>query len=167
MALAEKTSQWSAKSAQDMRVIYDAYAKASNFVPSLMKLILEPHSQTGATWLLKHFLETDGTLTAEQNSGFFLALQSLENWESKLHMLQCLSHVTIGQLQCPRLEEFLHDCLSDDNKFVRAWAYNGFFHLAKQHPHYQEEVEHRMQQAKETEAASIRARIRILMRTGF
>lgn len=165
--MAEKISQWSGRSTQDMRIIYNAYSKASNFVPSLIKLLHEPQSQTGATWLLKHYLETDGTLTPEQNSGFFLSLHELENWESKLHMLQCLSHVTIAQIHCARLEEFLLACLEDKNKFVRAWAYNGFFHLAKQHPKYQSEVEKRLEDAKENEAASIRARIRNLMRTGF
>lgn len=165
--MAGKISQWSGRSAQDMRLIYDSFSKARNFVPSLLKLAHEPQSQTGATWLLKHYLETDGTLTPDQSADFFGCLHYLQSWESKLHMLQSLSHVTIAQSQCMRLEDFLQTCIEDQNKFVRAWAYNGFFYLAKQYPKYQDVVRQRMEQAKDSESASIKARIRILMRAGF
>ncbi len=40
-----------------------------------------------------------------------------------------------------QLEAFLRKTLTSDNKFVRAWSYNGFHCLASQFPEYVREVE--------------------------
>jgi hypothetical protein len=59
---------------------------------------------------------------------------------------------------------FLRTCLADENKFVRAWAYNGFYLLSQQYPEYQQETEQFFAMAMRDEAASVKARIRNILK---
>ncbi len=61
----------------------------------------------------------------------------------------------------------MRKCLEDDNKFVRAWAYNGFYELAKQYPEYRTEAGQLFEMALRDEAASVKARVRNVMKQGF
>lgn len=62
---------------------------------------------------------------------------------------------------------FLRNCLISDNKFVRAWAYNGFYELALQYPAYKTEVKKFLDMAMKDEAASVKARVRNILKRGF
>ncbi|MCG8039032.1 MAG: hypothetical protein JAZ19_18580 [Candidatus Thiodiazotropha taylori] len=99
-----------------------------------------PESESGATWLLKRYLQDhegiDDTLLDE----IFGSHGRLQHWQAKLHLLQCLSHFTIAKSNNKKLELFLRACLTSSNKFARAWSYNGFYELALQHPQYQQET---------------------------
>jgi len=94
----------------------------------------------------------------------FQCLPDLIEWETKLHVLQCLSYLTVGKQDVPPLETFLRECLASENKFVRAWAYNGFYELSLQYPQFQVEVDQLLQQALEDEAASVKARVRNILK---
>ena len=63
------------------------------------------------------------------------------------------------------LRGLFEEFLNDDNKFVRAWSYNGLFVLADQYPEFRIEVIHQLKRAREEEAASVRARIRNIFKT--
>ena len=62
---------------------------------------------------------------------------------------------------------FLRNCLVDNNKFVRAWAYNGFYELAVQYPEYEKETKQFFEMAMRDEAPSVKSRIRNIMKKGF
>ncbi len=69
----------------------------------------------------------------------------------------------ISQNHKDEIEKFLRECLGNEKKFVRAWAYNGFQILAEQFSEYKEEVSKLFEQALREEATSVKARIRQLM----
>jgi len=47
-----------------------------------------------------------------------------------------------------------------ENKFVRSWAYNGFYGLSRQYPEYIQETKQFFEVAMKDEAPSVKARIR-------
>lgn len=121
--------------------------------------------QRAATWLLKRHLEAGNSLSPGGSRVILDALPDQEHWESKLHVLQCLPYLEIPEDQSAGLERFLDSCLESDNKFVRAWAYNGFNELSLRFPRYREEVKLMLARAGESEAASVRARIRNILKS--
>ena len=94
-------------------------------------------------------------------------LQSLEHWESRLHVLQSIPYMPIPGTHKKKVETFLRECLVDDVKFVKAWAYSGFYELAVQYPEYQDEAEQFFEMAMRDQPASVRSRIRNIMKKGF
>jgi len=97
----------------------------------------------------------------------YKSLGTQEHWEAKLHILQSLPYLPIAERNRKAVEAFLRLTLTDANKFVRAWSYNGFYELARQHPKYQAETEQFFQMAMRDEAASVKARIRNIMKKGL
>jgi hypothetical protein len=106
-------------------------------------------------------------LDANKSWALFKLLPKLERWESKLHILQCLPYIQISSAAKENVEVFLRRCLIDDNKFVRAWAYNGFYEISLQYPEYKEETKQFFEMAMRDEAPSVKARIRNIMTKGF
>jgi len=101
-------------------------------------------------------------------SGKVLALlPELLSWQSKLHVLQSLPYLDIPSKDKRKLECFLKQALADKNKFVRAWAYNGFYVLSRQYSEYEEYAAQIIGLAMQDEAPSVKARIRNIMKQGF
>ncbi len=65
------------------------------------------------------------------------------------------------------VEAFARDCLCDNNKFVRAWAYNAFYLLSRQYPVYRDEAEQFLKMGLADEPASVQARIRQCIQQGY
>ena len=91
-------------------------------------------------------------------------LDRLEHWESKLHLLQSMPYMPIEKPVKQPVEFFLRNCLVDNVKFVRAWSYNSFHLLALQYPEYQAEVDKFFEMAMCDEVASVKARIRNILK---
>jgi len=77
---------------------------------------------------------------------------------------KCLAYLDIPENESAGVERFLEACLENDNKFVRAWAYNGFNELSLRFPRYRERVDGMLARAGVSEAASVRARIRNILK---
>lgn len=122
-------------------------------------------SQQAASWLLKKHLEMGNSLSAADCRTVIGVLSDQDHWECKLHLLQCLPYLQILEEDCSRVEKFLNTCIKSENKFVRAWAYNGFNELALRFPRYRKEVDGMLARANESEAASVRARIRNILKS--
>lgn len=167
MSLEQVLQQWDGKSAEDIGCIYDRYVGRTDFVSSIIALIKKGDSQKGASWLLKRYLENEQQLEPKQTAQLWTLLSGLECWETKLHLLQSLPYLKIGNNDKQKVEYFLRRCLSDNNKFVRAWAYHGFYELSLQYPEHQEETKKCFALAMEDEAASVKARIRNILKKGF
>lgn len=165
--LEQAIQQWDGKSAEDISCIYDGYAGFTDFVSSTIALIKKEGSQKGASWLLKRHLENEQQLEPKQTAQLWALLSDLGCWETKLHLLQSLPYLKIGNNGKQKVEHFLRCCLSDNNKFVRAWAYHGFYELSLQYPEYQEETKRFFALAMKDEAASVKARIRNILKKGF
>ncbi|MFQ5640236.1 MAG: hypothetical protein ACE5IR_19830, partial [bacterium] len=146
----------------------DVYQKQEPTDALMRKLIdyartPDPQMQSGATWLIKKYVE-NGFLPNEKNVHRLLdSLEILDCWEAKLHLCQILPYFTIAGRKKKQVEKFLRSCLAEDNKFVRAWAYNGFYELAVQHREYMDEAVRMLNSAMNDEAASVRARIRNIL----
>ncbi len=167
MSLQTKIQQWDGKSSADIEAVYQQYAADSGFVSKLIRLGTQAALEKGATWLIKRHLEQKYKPTAQQTQNVLSLLPDLTHWESKLHILQCLPYAVIDKAEKKNLEWFLRNHITHSNKFVRAWAYNGFYELAAQHSEYREEVSALFELALQDEPASIKARIKNCLKKGF
>ncbi len=158
---------WDGKSTDDISSVYEKYHSKPNFIDNILSQIHDVSIQKGGTWLLKKWLESGNKLKVEHIKIIYDSLHVLEHWESKLHVLQILQYMPIDSVQKTKVESFLRITLTDDNKFIRAWSYNGFYELASQHPEYMEEVKQFFEIALQDEAASVKARIRNIIKKGF
>jgi len=167
MNIEHELSNWNGKSASDIQAIYDNYHSEPSFDETIIKLSLSLAHERGATWLLKTWLEAENTLESSQITSLYGAFKQLEYWESKLHMLQCIPFMPIAKKNKNVVYNFLRWTLTDQNKFVRAWSYNGFYELSKQHPEYLDETKQYFDMAMRDEAPSVKARIRNILKKGF
>lgn len=167
MSLKAELSNWDGRSAEEIGEIYLRRHNSKSFVFDFVSLLKVEHHQIGASWLLKRHLEEGYVLDLQMISTVYSLLEKLQDWESKLHILQCLPHLPIGDDDKETLEEFIRKCLSDKNKFVRAWAYGGFYLLADRFPEYRAEAKQFVDAAMINEPASVKARIRNVTKKGF
>ena len=167
MNLKQAIEAWDGKSADDIRNIYDCYGHTSSFVSEIIRLTKQEPLQKGTTWLLKRYLEKTGCLETSEVEDVCQLFSKLEHWEARLNILQCIPYMPIPKTQKMKVKTFLKECLVDDAKFVRAWAYNGYYELAVQYSEYQKETQKLLEIGMREEAASVKARIRNIRRKGF
>jgi len=164
MSINQEIATWDGKSADDIGAVYIEHHSKPGFLDSITNLITDAANQKGATWLLKKWLESGNQFEAERIRKVYDSLQALNDWESKLHVLQCIPYMPIEKDKKRNVELFLRITLTDSNKFVRAWSYNGFYELALQYPEYVNEVKQFFEMALRDESASVKARIRNIMK---
>ncbi|MFK7805067.1 MAG: hypothetical protein AB8G95_25770 [Anaerolineae bacterium] len=164
MVLKQKLEDWDQKSAGAIQAIYLLHHLDNCFISELLDLIPHPMTETGATWLLKAHLERSQQLSSQDIAQLFTHLSKLNSWEAKLHILQCLPYLQIDEACKSNVETFIRDCLLSKNKFVRAWAYGGFFELSNQYSEFSKEFERLFENALENESPSVKARLRNLKR---
>jgi len=162
--LSEEIASWDGKSAALLQSAYERHSAEEGFVTTIVAHTSDVESQRAATWLLKRHLEAGNSLSVAGCRAVLGRLSVQEHWESKLHILQCLPHMDIPEDEIAGLEQFLDACLESRRKFVRAWAYNGFNELALRFPRYREKVDGMLARAGESESASVRARIRNILK---
>ena len=88
-------------------------------------------------------------------------LESGGHWQARLHALQMLESLSVGEDEAEALWTLLLGQLQTDKKFIRAWAYHGLALLADGQPRYRKRAATRLRRTQ-GEAASVRARIRRL-----
>ena len=165
MTLSEEIASLDGKSVAALQSTYERHSAEQDFVATILAHFADVELQRAATWLLKKHLEVGNSLSAAGCRAVFGGLSVQEHWESKLHILQCLPCLDIPEDESVGLEMFLDACLESDNKFVRAWAYNGFNELSLRFPRYRKKVDGMLARASESEAASVRARIRNILKS--
>lgn len=164
MGIEQAIKSWDGKSSSNINAIYDRHGSNDDFVRIIIQFSGEESLQKGATWLLKRHFENNHRIEEDQVTKIFELLPKLEHWEAKLHILQCISYMGIANTGKKQIELFLRKCLTDENKFVRAWAYNGFYELSMQHSEYITETKHLLEMAMRDEAPSVKARIRNILK---
>ncbi len=167
MNIEQEILNWDGKSSSDIGEIYNRHRNDDLLPKTLVELSQKPELQKGTTWLLKCHLENGKSMELKDTAALFRLAPKLKHWEEKLHFLQCLPYMTIGKAEKNIIEIFLRKCITDANKFVRAWAYNGLYELAREYPEYKPEVEQFFEMAMKDESASVKARIRNIMKAGF
>ncbi|MYJ77051.1 MAG: hypothetical protein F4047_02600 [Caldilineaceae bacterium SB0670_bin_27] len=165
MTLLDEIASWDGKSATALQSTFERHSDEEDFLATILEHIADVELQRAATWLLKRHLEAGNSPSPGDSRAILGVLSDQEHWESRLHLLQCLPYLDIPEDQSTGLEQFLDSCLESDNKFLRAWAYNGFNELALRFPRYRDEVNLMLARASESEAASVRARIRNILKS--
>lgn len=167
MHIEQEIAAWDGKSAADIKSIYDAHKAETNFADTIIALSFTQACEKGATWSLKAWLEHGNTLEQTQVAKIYRSLDQLEHWEAKLHVLQSIAFMPIAEAERNNVYNFLRLTLTDQNKFVRAWSYNGFYELSRQHSKYLNETKQFFEMAMRDEAPSVKARIRNIIKKGF
>lgn len=176
--LKRRLAQCDHRSADDLKEIYESFKNQKSFnadtaQETLIHLLLEPELQIGSSWLLKHGWEQkDFVPSATHSKSLIKLLPQLNHWEAKLHILQSVSYLPLDKsiittANQKRLYAFLQNNLAEENKFLRAWTYHGFYELAQNHPQYTDEVKQLFRRAMLDEAASVKARLRNIIKSGF
>jgi len=167
MGLSSELKDWDGKSADQISMIFDRYNTDPDFLNAITDLLQVTSLQSGASWLLKRYLELGAAICASKVSFVYERLDGGMHWEARLHLLQSMDYMPITDADRDRVNRFLRLQITDKNKFVRAWSYNGLYLLAKQHAQYQDEVAEMLAKAMLDEAASVKSRIRNLLKKGF
>lgn len=167
MNIEQKIASWDGKSAAYIKAIYDAHNADINFADTIIALSLTEAFETGGTWLLKAWLEAGNKLEQTQIARIYAALNQLKHWEAKLHLLQSIPFMPIADADSSNVYHFLRLTLTEQNKFVRAWSYSGFYELSRQHSKYLNETKQYFEMAMRDEAPSVKARIRNIMKKGL
>ena len=167
MSIEAELKNWDGKSADDISEIFHRFARETWFLARIIELMARKELQAGTSWLLKRHLDNGGTIGFADSRRLFELLPLLDDWQAKLHLLQCLARLEIDEAGKKCLDPFLRGGLRSDNKFVRAWSYSGFYELAVRFPEYREETARFFEMALRDEAPSVKARIRKLLEKGF
>mgnify|MGYP000270933924 FL=1 len=164
-AFEQRLNAWDGKSKADIQQVFKDFSNQGSFVKWILDAMSVLPLAPGATWLLKRYLETGGTLNAKEVSQVYRCLLSWpesDEWESRLHVFQSMEWLPINKSWAKKLAPFLTHHLTHPNKFLRAWAYHGYYHLARQHIEFREPWWQFKALAERDEAASVKARIRNL-----
>ncbi len=116
--------------------------------------------EVGSTWVIKKLLEDGVDPPASTGSRIVRLLGTLRSNDAILHVLQALPYLSLNQRDRTTLHSMLKPLVSTDNKFVRAWAYNGYAVLAKGDSAYRKETLKLFERAMKQESAAVKARIR-------
>lgn len=162
MNLRSALESFDGKTTSTLEAIADRASREGDTILQLCEITVdsEPRIQVGATWLLKRFAEEGLDFSTAQAAEVLELLEGVRQWEASLHVLQLLPFLEIPQARAAVLSSRLTELVSHENKFVRAWAYNGLVVLADQHQVFREEVTKQIRGVASTEAASVKARIR-------
>ncbi|MGE0104453.1 MAG: hypothetical protein AB7H86_19945 [Blastocatellales bacterium] len=162
MKLRQRIEEFDGKRIAPLERIMDEGPPSRTTLREAVSLAADPdvRIRTGATWLLKNWSENGVELTAQQTRALLATLPDLINWEARLHLCQMLPHISIPKSSVGTVIWFLETCQFDENKYLRAWAYNGFYELSRQYPAYNDYVRGILDQGEAEKSAAVRARIR-------
>ncbi|MEM8930246.1 MAG: hypothetical protein AAGE94_03680, partial [Acidobacteriota bacterium] len=83
---------------------------------------------------------------------------------ARLHVCRMIAVIEIPEHAADGFADFLRHGVESEHKFLRAWAIDGMHRLALQHPRLADEAETILQRGADDAAASVRARIRNILR---
>ncbi len=163
--LANKIYDWDGRGIDYMVAFYHENVDNKLFFPQLIELFLEDKNlQKGVTWLIKHHFDQKKSLDNNLIHKLFLHCEEVVNWEAQLHLLQILPQVKLSPDVAPYVEQFARKAIESPKKFVRAWAYQALFELYRIIPTLKEEIIILCEQAMERESASVKARVRKVLK---
>lgn len=159
--LKSKLKLWDGVHIEYLANLYNTDKTNEDFFENLVTICAnEQDLQKTTTWLIKHHYDNGQTLPESLTERLLATCKSVENWEAKLHLLQLFPHFKLTDKSIIITEDFARKCLADNNKFVKAWAYNGLYELTKFIPELKTELEIICQRAMETESAAIKSKVR-------
>lgn len=162
--LIDKLKAWDGVHIEYLTDLYNTDKTNADFLGNLVTICInEQDLQKTATWLIKHHYDSGQVLPKPLIKKLLTACNNVKIWEAKLHLLQLLQHFELTEKTIIITENFARNCMTDNNKFVRAWAYNGLYELTKYIPELKTELEFICQRAMETESASIKSKVKKIL----
>ncbi|GAB6041913.1 hypothetical protein [Endothiovibrio diazotrophicus] len=159
---------WNGKDTATLASLYEEMAGDARLFSRLADSIERGGTvQIAATWLIKHHIEQGHAPSPAESRELLGRSEALDPWQSRLHLLQMIEHLSLDEVEQRPLEHFIRQALADRNKFVRAWAYHAFHHLARRFPAYRREALQLEEMALRDEPPAVKARVRRLRRLGF
>ncbi len=114
----------------------------------------------GATWLLRAWIESGVELTSAQTVELIESLDADGDPWACLHICQVVGSLVIPESGADTVAAFLEGCRGSERPFLRAWATDGLYRLARQHSRFADQAERALEEATLDPAASVRARAR-------
>lgn len=167
MKLRQRIEEFDGRRMAPLERILEEGAPSRTTLGEAVSLAADPdvRIRTGATWLLKNWTENGVEMAPGQIKALLATLPDLINWEARLHLCQMLPHIRIPKSSIGTVVWFLETCQFDENKYLRAWAYNGFYELSRQYPAYNDYVRRILDEGEAEKSAAVRARIRNIRKT--
>lgn len=119
--------------------------------------------QSGATWLLRRHLDAGATLTREQTARLIDTLPDVSDGFARLHLCQLMGRLELDDESAARAVTFVERCLESDHTFVRAWAPDAYWRIAREHDVYRPAARSAVEAALSDPKASVRARARKIL----
>ena len=162
--LIDKLKSWDGVHIESVTKLYDENVENSDFFEDLVVIYKnEQELQKVATWLIKHHYDKGNKLPNSLTEKLLSTCATIENWEAKLHILQLLPHFELTEKSLIATEGFARNCLTDKNKFVKAWAFNGLYVLTKYIPELKNELQFICERAMQTESASVKSKVKKIL----
>lgn len=163
--LKHKLEQWNGKNVTFLKAVYSEYHQQALFFEKLFNWFCQDEKlQVSTSWLIKYHYDNKGSISNDLLQQFFEQLVLPEHWEAQLHLLQLLPKLQIQYSWIPIIEKLVRRGLESPVKFVRAWAIQGLYELSSLEPAFKDELLGRCQLAMETESASIRSKVKKIIR---
>lgn len=160
--LLEDLREYDGKAITILGEIEARHGKSAAYAADLVGLAAHETAQVsdGATWLLKAYLESGGTLGAAATRRLFDSLDRITPWQAQLHLCQVMDRLDLPAAQAAAVVAWLTPLLQHKRPFLRAWSMNALQHVAAQHPRFAGAAKAALEAAEKDGAASVRARAR-------
>lgn len=145
--------------------LYEKYSKEKGFIDTLFNTLAEKEETAQVvSWLLKRYTEDGGKLTSTQVNQLTSFFASGRDWNSELMFLQTLPNIELAENNYEDVDKLVKRAINAENKFVKAWAYQGMYELVKLNPDLVGELEFYCEKALKTEDGAVAARVRKIKR---
>lgn len=164
-SLLKKIQEWDGKHNQLLKEIYTQNIQKTAFFKDLVEIYKkEKTARIASTWLIKHHYDQKNKLQENLIAELFSQCNLAKHWETKLHLLQILPQIKIPKECLNEVDLFVRNCFNSENKFVKAWAYEGLYQVSKSIPEYKNELKLLCDTGMENASASIKVKIRRVLK---
>ncbi len=162
MNLVDELSKFDGKRTASLHGLAERLLNRKENVSELIALAASDREsiQSAATWVLKNVNELNYQFSKTQTNSLVRLLDKLTRWDAKLHVLQILPDLSLPAQEYDKLHIHLKSFVTAENKFIRAWAYNGLAVLGDQQSSLRLVINSMLKQAQQDPAPSVRARVR-------
>ena len=141
--------EWDGKSNTPLLSYCNSYTNHEFSFIKLEKLILiDERYQDATTWVFKYYLEHNYIASKDEIDLLVKLFSELTSWAAKLHFLQFTVHLNLSNVQAKLLYPYFESETTNQNKFVRAWAYNAIYFLSNKYKIHSEKTMEKLRKAQ-------------------
>lgn len=155
------------KSVKELELLYIQEELVYSDYLNLINCISDDTTGQSISWLIKRFInDNKKEAISDRNISNKLIemIIKFNDFNILLNLLQILQVLIINNSYKDKLYFKLKELINKDNKFIRAWSYNGLYVLSLQYDEYKDDVFELLDFALINECASVNARIRKIIK---